>query len=627
MAVSFKHISLQNFCNQKSFDADLSQKTIIAGKNREGKSTIRNAILWVLTDKLSDNSAAGDSIRPHDENGNRIDSVDITVSLKVSVDGAEYVLKKTQKQKWVKQRGSEERTFQGNENLYEISGVPKKSKDYEQFINDNICPVDDLPFCINANAFLSLDSKKRRAKVLGLAKSFSDDDVIATDSKFEELRNDLKVGTLEELVKRSKSTIAALKKTQAELPSRIDEVSKQHVDYDFAELELQRKSLEEQLADFEKKSAEIVDIREQILKAKFDLSSIEQKLNSNVKDQRHEIEMQIAEINANMNTVRDDITRLEKEKETALTIVANNEKALADTKMQMQIAKDKVFDDTNLICPNCKQPYPAELQETMRDKFEKRRLEEMDRVSDYIDSLNEGKKKAEQKIEACDSNIAECKSTKAAFDKEIADLENKAAGLVLTDVTKDTEYRAKLDEITALESKVENTTPTANKAEIEAQIADVEHKLAQADVNNRVDERIEQLKEEQKVVGSNILKQERMLYLLEEYNKAKIGLVEDSVNGFFDIIRFKFWIDLINGGVQEVCRLMVDGTDHDTLLNKSDRILCQMDLCKGFQRASGVNLPILGDDVESVDPDRIPTFENQMILFKRDDCKLTVSSM
>lgn len=626
MGVSFKHISLQNFCNQKSFDADLSQKTIIAGKNREGKSTIRNAILWVLTDKLSDNSAAGDSIRPHDENGNRIDSVDIIASLTVSVDGAEYVLTKTQKQKWVKQRGSEERTFQGNENLYEISGVPKKAKDYEAFINENICPIDDLPFCINANAFLSLDSKKRRAKVLGLAKCFSDDDVIATNPAFEELRNDLKVGTLEELTKRSKSTITALKKTQQELPSRIDEVSRQRVDYNFSDLELERKALEDQLAEIDRKSAKVADIKEQILKAKFDLSAIEQKLNSDVKDQRHEIEMQIAQLKSNLRTITDDITRFTGEKESAQTFINNNDKAIESARQQMKLAEEKVFDDSDLICPNCKQPYPAEKQGDLRAEFEQRKSDEMDRVSDYIDSLIANKESANDRFAGCEKKIAELKSTKEEFEKEIANLENKAAGLVLVDVTKDSEYIAKLDEITALESKLENTAPIDNKAEIESKIADIERKLAQTDVNNRVDERIAQLKNEQRVVGDNILKQERMLYLLEEYNKAKIGMVEDSVNGFFDIIKWRFFQEQINGGYAEVCKATVSGTDYDGLLNKSDRLLCQTDLVLGFQKAAGVSLPVAIDDTESIDSDRIPALEQQMILFRREDGNLTVRS-
>lgn len=624
--VTFKHIHLSNFCNLKEFDADLSKRTVVAGYNREGKSTIRNSILWVLTDKNADNSAAGDSIRPHDNDGNRIDGLDIVVSLTVDVDGSEFILTKTQRQKWVKKRGSEDREFQGNENLYEISGVPKKAKDFEQFISDNICPMNDLPFCINANAFLSLDAKKRRAKVFGLAKNVSDDDVIATNPAFEELRNDLKVGTLEELVKRSKGSIAALKKTQQELPARIDEAAKQIVNYDFSALELEKNVLEEQLAEYDRMVEESEKLKEQALKARFDLSGIENSLNSEYKDKRHDLEMKLSEMKANLRTVVDDITRLESEQEKAETLVENNEKAIKDASAQMDLAKGRVFDDTELICPNCKQPYPKEREAILRKDFEERNTAELNRLSDYIESLIGGRDNALEKVNAIKKKISDTSSVKAQYEKDISGIENEIANLIMVDPTKDASYVAKMDEITALETKARGCLPTTDKHEIKAKIADVAAKLSHAEMNSRIDDRIAELKEQQKTEGQQILNQERILNLLEKYTIAKIGMLEESVNQYFSIVKWVFFSPQINGGYTEVCKAVVDGTDYDGLLNKSDRILCQMDLCKGFMKAAGVTLPILADDMESVDDSRIPDYDGQMILFRREDSKLNVRS-
>lgn len=626
MNVAFKHISLTNFCNIKEFDADFHDKTIIAGFNREGKSTIRNAIYFVLTDKLADNSAAGDSIRPHDENGNRIDNVDISVSLTVSVDGTDYILTKTQRQKWVKKRGTEDREFQGNENLYEISGVPKKAKDFEQFINDNICPIADLPFCINPNAFLSLDAKKRRAKVLGLSKAITDDDVIATNPEFESLRGDLKVGTFEELVKKHKSTITTLKKSQVEIPTRIDEISRSIVEYDFSALDLEKNSLNEQLADIQKKEEEIAGINADIYEKEHELASIERDLNSEVKEQRGEIMLSVSDIKSNLRIATDDLARLESDKENAKILISNNEKALVEAEKQQELVSSKVFDGSSLICPNCHQPYPKEKEADIRAEFDRQRVEEMDRLSDYINTLKSGKNAAEEKIAALEGKITDTQKVIEAYKKDISEKEIQAAGLILADPTKDGRYIAKMDEIAALKARLADTSFDAQKAEIKANIVDVERKLAQADANNRAEDRIGQLRNELKAVGQNILKEEHMLYLLEEFNKARIGMLEDSVNSFFDIIKWRFYEAQINGGYSEVCRATVNGTSYDGLLNKSDRILCQLDLCKGFMKAAGVSLPLLADDMESVDSNRIPSFENQMILFKREDCKLSVRS-
>lgn len=623
----FKHISMKNFCNLNSFESDLYFKTQIDGKNKEGKSTIRNGILWVLTDKLADNSAAGDSVRPHDENGNRIDSVDISVSLTVSIDDSDYILTKTQRQKWVKKRGSEEQEFQGNENLYEISGVPKKAKDFEQFINENICPVDEINFCLNANAFLSLDSKKRRAKVLSLAQKFTDDDVINANPQFEELRADLKIGTVDELMKRAKSTLSALKKNAEEIPARIDELNGQIADYDFSALELEKNTLNEKIADIDKQLERETEIKSKIMQAKFDLSSIEQNLNSAAKDAKHEKEVQLSELKANLRKIVDDIERFTSEKEKTSVIIANNVKAIEEAENQKRICGDKVFDDAKLVCPTCHQPYPKEQEEVLRRDFEQNRQKEIERLVEYITELNNRKKSEEVSISEIEKRLAECIGAKEAFSKDIDAAESEIAGIAIADVTKDSSYIAKMDEIATLENELKAQSADTSKTEIECELADVERKLAQAEANNRIHDRIASLRNEQKIIGENTLKQERILYLLEEFNVAKIAMLEDSVNKYFSIIKFSFFKHLINGGWQEVCELMVDGTSYETLLNKSDRLLSQMDLCNGFMKAAGVNMPILCDDMESIDNDRVPSYDHQMILFRRADCKLSVKSI
>ena len=435
--VMFKHISISNFCGIKNLDTDLWKKTVVKGKNRAGKSTIRNAIMWVLTGNLVSGKDAGTNIRPQSEDGTPVDFVEISVSLTVSIDGSEYILTKTQKQKWQKKRGSEEKTKEGNENLFEISGVPKRTKDFENFIEENICPISELSYCLNANTFLNLDTKKRREKVLGLAKSFTDDDVIAMNPDFEVLRADLKIGTLEELTKRSSATISKLKEEQRNLPVRIDESSKQRVDIDFSALELEKNSLNEQIAEIEKQAAEVQAIREEVAKAKMELSDIKNSLNSSANEKRHGLELKLSEMKANLRVAEDDFTRYTNDLAKAKTVVSNSEKAIAEAETQKNLISEKVFADSSLICPKCRQPYPAEMEKTMRAEFEQNRSAEMDRLSDYIESLTGSKEQSEAKVKALESKIAEIEGVKVALNRDIADAENDLMNTALVDVTQD----------------------------------------------------------------------------------------------------------------------------------------------------------------------------------------------
>lgn len=625
MNILFKKIHIENFCNVTSLETDLGKKTTIKGVNRAGKSTIRNAILWLLTDKLSDNTSAGDAIRPHDMSGNRIDNVNISVSLTVLVDGAEYILTKIQKQKWVKKRGCEDREFQGNENLYGISGIPKKSKDFEQFISDNICPIDELPFCINANAFLSLDSKKRRTKVLSLAKSFTDAELAQSNEKFAEIANDFKVGTLDELIKRAKQTITALKKTQAELPARIDEASKGIVEYDFAELELEKSALTGQLASIDDLLTQKSNIEKQISDAKYELSAIENEENSSLIIEKNKAELAYSKAKNEMDMKEVSLKNAMGNKDDAMSIIESNKAEIEKAKKQMEIATQSVFDDSSLVCPTCGQNYPAEKEKSIRDRFESTKKDEMNRLCDYIESLENAIKSQVEKARAYDTEISSLKADYEKAKNAVLKAKEEYGSLpAKRDMSKSKKYSEKMSEIKALTDKLNNLPPIPSKAEIMSEIESTDRKLGQTAINERIEKRVSDLKEEQRIVGQNILKQEHILYLLEDFSRYKISKLEEDVNSYFNLIKWKFFSANINGGYTEVCKALVDGEDYDKLLNKSDKLLCQTDLVLGFQKAANVSLPVIIDDSESIDPDRIPALENQMIVLRRDDCKLTI---
>jgi hypothetical protein len=73
---------------------------------------------------------------------------------------------------------------------------------------------------------------------------------------------------------------------------------------------------------------------------------------------------------------------------------------------------------------------------------------------------------------------------------------------------------------------------------------------------------------------------------------------------------------------------MVNGTDYLNGLNHGDRILADIDLVCGFQKMNNLNLPIWVDDVESLDADRVPEIEQQLIMLRvTEDSKLTIKEV
>jgi len=625
--VVFTHLSINNFCGIKSFDTDLSKKCLIKGKNREGKSTIKNAILWVFTGNLENGKDAGAIIRPQDEDGNAVHFVDISVSVTANIGGDEYVFSKTQREKWTKRRGSDEKVFDGNENIYEISGVPKAQKDFMDLVSELICPVDILPFCINANEFLGLDNKKRREKALSLVDGFSDEKVIENNPGFETLRADLKVGTTDELIKRTKATIKRLKDEQKLYPARIDEVSKSIVQEDFAELELHKNALKEKLTECEAKASEEIALQTTISKLKGELTQIAAKLTGTSDKKKHDLELKTMDIKNEIGVLSAKITAYEGEIEYLEQTIENRQKVIAETEVNLDNATKREIEQISLFCPTCGQLMPTEKQDENKAKLQAQKQAEMNRYSDYLDTLKAELKTSTEKVKAIKEKLPDMVANREQLHNQITELEKEiASASEVVNYESDPEYIAKQKEIETLESQLPAFRDyKSDKFVIKEQLEEVEFRLGKAAANAKAEERIEQLKAEQLICAQNILKQEQILDTIEKFIRVKIGMIEDSVNKYFTMIRFKFYQPLVNGGFAECCKITVQGIDYELSLNKSDRLLCQMDLCKGFMKGIGeIALPLILDDSESIDSDRIPDYEGQMIVLRREDCALTV---
>ena len=112
MKILLKKLHMENFKKTKDQTIDFGHITKISGQNAVGKSTVADAFMWCLFNKNSLGEAKF-QVRPLDAFGNPIDHVDIKVVVTLDVDGREFELSKTQKQNWVKKRGTLEATLQG----------------------------------------------------------------------------------------------------------------------------------------------------------------------------------------------------------------------------------------------------------------------------------------------------------------------------------------------------------------------------------------------------------------------------------------------------------------------------------------------------------------------------------
>ena len=236
MNIKIKKIHIENFKKFNVFEIEFGNVTKVSGQNAVGKTSIVDAFMWCLFDK----NIRGETkfqIRPLDCNGNQIDYVEIKVVLTLEVDGREVVLQKVQKQNWVKKRGTLTETLQGNVNSFEVDGIPKKEKDYKEYI-ESIVNEDLFKLITNPQAFVSKKWQDQRKELMKLAPNIDNEDGIATNPKLlSELSLALSLHSPEDLQTKAKKALLEYKKQQREIPARIDEVRKSMTDIDVAELE------------------------------------------------------------------------------------------------------------------------------------------------------------------------------------------------------------------------------------------------------------------------------------------------------------------------------------------------------------------------------------------------------
>ena len=624
--MKIKSITLQNFKGCKNATYTFGGKNVtICGANGSGKTTIFDAFTWLLFGKDSLDNAKFE-IRPLDKDGKQIDNVEICVAATLEIDGKEVELKKAQKRNWVKKRGTQNPVLQGNVNEYEIDGYPRSEKDYKEYIN-GIVSDDLFKMLTNPTYFPNMPWKDQRATIMKFASDVSDIELATEDSRFAELLPEIeKAPSTDDIKNKYQKSLNELKKKQIELPVRIDEISNSKVDIDVAELELLKNSLIEQIADVKSKVAdtnkqyeEYQKLSDGIMELKFAESDLVRKANEENIKARREIEDKIADKKFLVGKVKKTISDTEKEIALNKDVIKHYETELNKARDEWNAEKERVFDENNLICPYCKQEYPFEKKDELRLDFNTHKEAELNRITDKGNAAKENLEIEKSTLSRLEAELPEHEKRLEMLNNAIASLEKQLSELPESiDVTGTEEYKAIQSQIAEKEqamSQMNNADEVRNSLNYEwecsqRQLIECEKKIAMSQKNIEIDERIEELQEEQRITAQKIADVEKMLYLLDEFIKYKLDKISDSINSQFEMVNFILFKSQLNGGIAETCECQYNGIPFGSL-NSAARIQCGLDIIRTLQRMYGVFVPVFVDNRESCT--NIPTMDCQVI--------------
>lgn len=630
-------LTLENFRGIKNLTVNFDGKDAdIYGANGTGKTTIANAICWLLIDRPATEEADFTPKTAGTHGINHKASMEIELA-----DGRRITLAKDFYEKWTRKRGSAAEEFTGNVTDYYIDGVKSKKKEYTEVL-ETACGTDlervKMLMVLGYFADTMKTDEKRRI-LFEMAGEFTDMDVIAANEELEGIEDfflmpgtEDKHYTVEQWKKIAAEQKKKLNKDLETLPARIDEASKgiaENIeDAEMLNAELRR--LEERKADLEeqKRSLSTADGKQEATRAA--LAGLEVDL---AKKRAAYIE-QSASANKELNAEIEEVTRrkheeanlLEKTKRELRESTEKRDRMTAQRKALMEeyaAVSARQWDEDAEICPTCHQPLPPEQVEELRAAFNEKKSAEKEDIN------RRGQACSQVEIEALNEKIESLVEDALASEeilKEKTEQISKLNASVGTpppfeETEEYKEITSRMEELRdrqRLGQSAAEGTANAYDRDIQTvrdEIASVNLRIAKAQSSEDSRKRVGELRQELKAVAEQMEYLEHGIHLCEEFVRTKARMVTDSINAHFRYVRFVLFRDQINGGLREICEPTVESKDGTWVeyrsANYAAQVNAKLDIVTTLGRHYGVHLPILMDQGESVSTPL--TVDEQMI--------------
>lgn len=607
-----KKVVLENFMCYAHAEFDFYAITKIMAKNGKGKSTIATAYLWCLFNcdyELKDNPVVRREV-----DGKSVDDMDTSVELTLDVDGKEITMKKVQKRTYSKDGSSYK-----DDNKYFVNDVPKTLKDFNTYLDVD---MNVFKMCSNVNAFLNQKPAEMREYLFGLVGDVTDLDIASQKAELAELVPLLEKYTTEELSAMNKATKTKITKDLPILDGQIKEKErdiqlKQAIEV--SDLELQKNSLKVQIADCvakqtdnDKLMAEYDKASSDVLDLKFKQGDLLRKANEENAKARRDIENRISNKQFLVRQTEKTIADTEKNIEYQQNTIDSINKNLQDIRNQWKAENERKFDENSLICPYCKQEYPEDKKEQLRADFDSHKAEELKIITSNGNLFKDKLDKNKKILKDLQKELPQHKESLEMLNAAIADLEKQLSELPQEiDVSTTEEYKVLEQQIAEKEQAMHKANDiSAVKAELKAQETALRQQLAECESqivksDTAADEqRLEELKQTRIDSEQNKANAEKILDLLDELDKAKNEALTEAVNSHFGLVKWQLFEYAKNGNYKSCCIPTVDGKSIlTTMSNKGNRILGRVDICNSIQKISGISVPIVLDDSESLSTD------------------------
>ena len=439
-------LKLENFqgLKKEEFKFD-GHSASIYGDNATGKTTVFNAITWLLFDKAS-TGAKNFTPKTKGPDGD-LHYLDHAAEAAFKLtDGRIVTLRKVYHEVYKKKRGSSTEEFDGHTTDYYIDGVPSNEKEYQATML-TFCggSTEKMKMLTMPNYFpeeMTWDA--RRKILLEICGDVSDEDVITSTTDLKDLPNFLLMPgttnqhyTVDEYKKIAGAKKTDINKQLQDIPGRIDEAQRAMPDIkglDIKTIDAKIKELNTQKSDLEAEKAQAlsgdiatVAIRNQISEANAKLAEARAAYATRNSSLNEGTYTAIASLKKEQivvkNRLQDAKTDLERTQRTIDRLNSHRDSLISD---YMAVQKE-AWDEGNETCPTCHRLLPEEDVKRLREAFNLQKSKRLEKINlqgqkeaskDMIAELAEKAKELKEQIKQDEQTVED-------YEQQIAALQNQ----------------------------------------------------------------------------------------------------------------------------------------------------------------------------------------------------------
>lgn len=616
---------------------------VVKGRNGIGKSTIADAISWVL---FGTNQAGATKfgIKTKDEHGREIEDVAHSVEISLSVQNEQegmmcYVLTRTL---------TETRKDDGsvtNNYTYKVDGEVETAGDFKKVV-DAICPEEVFRLCSSPYSFTQMDWSEQRKRLNEMFGVPSVEDVTGGDKKYDAIKELLEKDDVDKILKHLNYKRKEVQKNLDEVPVRLEalkNVLPKAEDWAAVEkliLEKRKEITETRKnlntidnggADFIRKYQNISTLNLDHKRKRIMEESAQLRLGEIIKanaEAKTACKKAVAEAEQNIEDLKQKLKSFDRALEKCDARMNELDAAKADGKEKWKLIKARKWEwnEDDAFCPTCKRALPEDqvqkIMEESKKTFLNNQASDLKKLGDDAARIKEEVKKCEENTEyfkteqkTTQTQLGEAETAlieaRNALEKQTKKEEDKVG--VETLLAEKPEYKQVCDRIKKIEAEQEKPADEGMSEEDKKLKADVEKKLKDLESERevlasrlavkaqweKVNAQIVGLQEERTQWKEQIDALDEKIKAASDFQKRSCEVLEENVNRRFKLVKWKMFRRQLDGTDKPWCECSVDGVPYSDL-NTAAKINAGLDITNTLKRHYGVDVPCVIDNAETV---------------------------